>query len=146
MSDFRQLSPEFWASPQITTDDVAEAAARGFAMILNNRPEGEAPDQPSGKEIEDAAASAGLAYQAIPVTPGGFSETQIEETAKALDQAEGPVLAFCRSGTRSTLLWAMAMASEGAAPEELAAAAAQAGYDLSPVRAIMDQLAAKRGG
>jgi len=144
MSEFRQLTDDFWASPQITPEDVADAASRGIAMIINNRPEGEAEDQPSGTSIEDAAASAGLAYHAIPVSPGGFNEVQVEAMTKALDQAEGPVLAFCRSGTRSTLLWSLAMASQGSSPEGLSASAAKAGYDLAPVRLLLDQLSARQ--
>ncbi len=141
MSDFRRLTDDFWASPQISVEDVEEAAERGFSMVINNRPEGEAEDQPAGTAIEDTAAAAGLAYRAIPVTPGGFSEAQVEATAMALEQAEGPVLAFCRSGTRSTLLWSLTMASLGTAPDTLTKAAAEAGYDLAPIRPTLDMLA-----
>ena len=100
MSDFRQLTEHFWASPQIDLDDVAEAARQGFALIVNNRPEGEAPDQVPGHAIERAAQSAGIAYQAIPVTHAGFSEEQVRAMAAAIAKAEGPVLAYCRSGRR----------------------------------------------
>ena len=143
MSDFRRLAEDFWASPQISPDDVTEAAERGFAMVINNRPDGEVHDQPAGSTIEEAEAAAGLAYHAIPVAAGGFNEAQIEAMTLALDQAEGPVLAFCRSGTRSTLLWALTMASHGAAPDALTKAAAMAGYDLAPIRPAMEILAAR---
>src|SRR5688500_7263755 len=103
MSDFRQLTDDFWASPQIGIGDVAEAKARGIALIVNNRPEGEAADQVPGAEIEEAARSAGIEYRAIPVTHAGFSEEQVRAMAAAIDDAGGPVLAYCRSGTRSTL-------------------------------------------
>jgi len=139
---FRKLSDEVCASPQIGLAEVAEAKAMGFAMIVNNRPEHESDDQTPGSEIEAAARAAGLDYCAIPVTHAGFSEGQVTTMAKALAEAKGPVLAYCRSGTRSTLLWALAKASMGADPNELTAQAAQAGYDLSPVRALMDMLAA----
>jgi len=138
---FRKLSDHVLASPQIAAADVAAAAAQGITLIVNNRPEGESDDQVSGAEIESAAKAAGLGYVAIPVTHAGFSEAQVGAMAEALGSAPGPVLAYCRSGTRSTLLWALAEASRGADPETLARQAAQAGYDISPVRALCDVLA-----
>jgi uncharacterized protein (TIGR01244 family) len=114
----------------------------GVALIVNNRPDDEEPGQLTGAEIEAAARGAGLGYVAIPVTHAGFSMPQVQAMADALAGAEGPVLAYCRSGTRSTLLWALSEAMRGADPEDLARAAAQAGYDLKPVRAAMDALAA----
>jgi uncharacterized protein (TIGR01244 family) len=141
---FRRLSDQVLASPQITLDDVATAAAQGVTLIVNNRPEGEGEDQTPGAEIEAAAAAAGIGYVAIPVTHAGFSEWQVEAMADALAGASGPVLAYCRSGTRSTLLWALAEASRGAEPERLAAQAAQAGYDIGPVRPLLDMLAARK--
>lgn len=141
---FRQLAEGVLASPQITTADVAAAAAQGVALIINNRPEGESEDQTPGAVIEQAARAAGLDYVAIPITHAGFSEAQVKAMAMALDAAKGPVLAYCRSGTRSTLLWALAEASRGSDPDALAAAAAGAGYDITPVRALIDMLAANR--
>lgn len=146
MSDFRQLSETVWASPQITTGDVAVAASGGFALIVNNRPEGEAPDQTGGDAIAAAARDAGLAYVAIPISPGGFSMAEVDAMADALAGAKGPVLAYCRSGTRSTLLWSLAQAKLGRDPSTIAAAAMQAGYDISPVRQLVDQLSAAANG
>jgi uncharacterized protein (TIGR01244 family) len=122
---------------------VAAAAAQGVTLIVNNRPEGESDDQIPGAAIEAAAHAAGLGYVAIPVTHAGFSEPQVEAMGRALAASAGPVLAYCRSGTRSTLLWALAEASRGADPGDLAAAAARAGYDLGPIRALIDMLAAR---
>jgi uncharacterized protein (TIGR01244 family) len=139
---FRKLSDKVFASPQIGRDGVAAAAAEGVTLIVNNRPEGESDDQTAGAEIAAAAKAAGLGYVAIPVTSAGFSEAQVKAMAEALAGAEGKVLAYCRSGTRSTLLWALAEASRGANPDELARQAAEAGYDLGPVRALIDMLAA----
>ena len=142
MSDFRQVAPSFWASPQIGLAEVAEARARGITLIVNNRPEGEADDQVPGAAIEDAARAAGIDYLAIPVSHAGFSEDQVEAMAEALARASGPVLAYCRSGTRSTLLWSLAQAKGGRAPEAIAADAARAGYDVAPIRPLLDMLAA----
>ena len=141
---FRQLTERVFASSQIGFAEVAEAAAQGVALIINNRPEDESDDQVPGAEIEAAAHAAGMDYVAIPVTHAGFSEWQMEAMAKALAEAPGPVLAYCRSGTRSTLLWALAEASRGRNPGVLAAQAAAAGYDLTPVRAMMDVLEARK--
>ena len=141
---FRQLTERVFASSQIGFAEVAEAAAQGVALIINNRPEDESDDQVPGAEIEAAAHAAGMDYVAIPVTHAGFSEWQMEAMAKALAEAPGPVLAYCRSGTRSTLLWALAEASRGRNSGVLAAQAAAAGYDLTPVRAMMDILEARK--
>lgn len=143
---FRKLTDRVYASPQIGIAEVAEAKALGVALIVNNRPDGESDDQTPGGEIEAAALAAGIAYVAIPVTHAGFSEPQVVAMRQALARAgDAPVLAYCRSGTRSTLLWALAEASAGADPASLANAAAGAGYDLAPVAPLLDMLAAKAG-
>lgn len=139
---FRKLTDSVFASPQIGLAEVADARAQGIALIVNNRPEGESEDQIPGDEIAAAARAAGMDYVAIPVTHAGFSDGQVRAMADALARAKGPVLAYCRSGTRSTLLWALAQASQGANPSVLASQAAQAGYDISPVRSLVDLLAA----
>ncbi len=139
---FRQLNDQVFVSPQIGLDEVAAAAAQGIRLVLNNRPEDESDDQTPGAEIEAAARAAGLDYVAIPVTHAGFSEWQVKAMVDALANAGGPVLAYCRSGTRSTLLWALAEASAGKSPDALSLAAASAGYDLTPIRAMLDMLAA----
>lgn len=139
---FRQLSDRVFASPQIGLAEVAEAARMGISLIINNRPEGESDDQVPGEEIASAARTAGMDYVAIPVTHAGFSESQMKAMAAALASTDKPVLAYCRSGTRSTLLWALAEASKGQNPEDLAKAAAGAGYDLASIRPLLDMLAA----
>ncbi len=143
MSDFRQLTENVLVSPQLALEDVAAAAAAGVAMIVNNRPDGEEPSAPQGDEIAAAAAAAGLNYVAIPIGHSGFSEPQVNAMIAALEQAEGPILAYCRSGTRSTLLWALASAKQGMDPDTIARTAAQAGYDVSPIRSLIDMLAAR---
>jgi len=144
MSEFRRLSDTMLASPQITVEDVAAAKDEGVTLIVNNRPEGESDDQTPGAQIEAAARAAGIDYLAIPVTHAGFSHPQVTTLADAIGRTEGAVLGYCRSGTRSTLLWALARASMGDDPDALAAAAAGAGYDVASVRPAMDALAAAR--
>lgn len=149
MADFRILSETVLASPQLGVEDIAEAKAAGVTLIVNNRPDGEEPAAPQGDAIEAAAKAAGIDYIAIPIGHAGFSEVQIGEMVKALDAAKGPktgqgkMLAYCRSGTRSTLLWSLAQAKIGSAPDEIARAALTAGYDVSPIRPMLDMLAAR---
>jgi len=142
---FRKVTDSLYVAPQIHPDDVADAKALGITMILNNRPEDEEAGQPSGEAVEAAARAAGIGYAAVPVTHGGFAPWQLDGMDSALARAEGgKLLAYCRSGTRSTLLWALARARAGDHPDVLAAQAAVAGYDITPVRQIMDALAAQK--
>lgn len=143
---FARITDAMYASPQIPTSAIAEAKALGVTMIINNRPEGESDDQTPGSAIEAAAQAAGIAYRAIPVSHGGFSEAQVDAMSEALAATPGPVLAYCRSGTRSTLLWSLARAKAGEDPGVIAAQAAAAGYDITPIRQIVDILAASARG
>jgi uncharacterized protein (TIGR01244 family) len=140
---FRSVTNDLMVSPQISLDAVAEAKALGVTLIINNRPEGESDDQVPGADIEAAAQAAGLEYVAIPITHSGFSQPQVEAMVAALQGAEGKVLAYCRSGTRSTLLWALAESAQGGDPDSLTNMAAKAGYDVAPVRPLMDMLKAQ---
>jgi uncharacterized protein (TIGR01244 family) len=137
---FIKLTDTLFVAPQISTEAVAAAKELGVSLIINNRPEDESADQTPGPEIEAAAKATGIDYLAIPVTHAGFAEWQVTAMANALAKADGKILAYCRSGTRSTLLWGLAQASAGHHPAVLSEAAADAGYDLSPVAAMMDML------
>ncbi|MBI1200335.1 MAG: TIGR01244 family phosphatase [Phenylobacterium sp.] len=131
MSDFRRVTDDISVSPQISVADVAEAAGQGFRTIINNRPDGEDPGQPAGAEIEAAARAAGLVYVHIPVR-GGPTAEQVTETLNVLADAPAPVLAFCRSGTRSIVTWSLSQAMSGARSRgELVGLGRAAGYDLS---------------
>jgi len=144
MTDFNRLTDAFSAAPQLTPDDVARAGRDGYAMIVNNRPDGEEPGQPGADEIEAAAREAGLGYVFIPVTPGQVTPDMVESMGAALDRAGGPVLAYCRSGARSAMLWALSQAGSGRmSPEEIDRSARAGGYDISPLR---PQLEALSGG
>jgi uncharacterized protein (TIGR01244 family) len=141
---FRKIDDHFHASPQIALSDIAEAKAMGVTTIINNRPDGEEPSEPQGAEIEAATLAAGLRYIAIPVTHAGFSGPQVAAMAAVLENAGGPVLAYCRSGTRSTLLWALARAQLGDDKQMLQAKAAAGGYDLSSIEHLIDIVAGTR--
>ena len=131
---FRKLDEQVSVYGQLTPEDVAAARAQGFTAIVNNRPDDEQPGQPAGDDIAAAAEAAGVAYTAIPIDHNGFSAAQVSAMVGVLTQESGPILAFCRSGTRSTFLWALARASVGDDADRLVAKAAAAGYDISPIR------------
>ena len=133
MTEFRKVTDGFSVAPQIELSDIARAKAEGFTLLINNRPDGEAPDQPTSAEMEAAAKAAGLAYAHIPVR-GGPTPEQVEAERQILAEAKGPVLAWCRSGTRSIVTWSIGQALAGTRPpQELIALGAEAGYDLSGV-------------
>jgi uncharacterized protein (TIGR01244 family) len=136
---FRTIDETLQVAGQISPADVAAAAEQGIRTIINNRPDGEQPGQPTSAEIEAAATAAGLGYAHIPVDHSGFSMEQVEAMTAALAQP-APALAFCRSGTRSTFLWSLARGLAGDEPSEIAAKAANAGYDISPLMGMIQSL------
>lgn len=140
----RHINESISVAPQIAVEQVAEIAAAGFKTIVNNRPDDEDAGQPSGDAIRAAAEAAGLKYVSIPVTHSGFSHPQIDAMTQALTESDGPVLAYCRSGTRSCNLWALAAAKAGRNPNLLLAQAEDAGYDLRGIRPMLDALAGPR--
>jgi uncharacterized protein (TIGR01244 family) len=143
MAEFRRLAPDMLASPQIAPADLASARKEGVSLIVNNRPDGEEPSAPQSAEIEDAARAQGMDYLYLPIGHGGISAPQIDALAQALEGLRGTTLAYCRSGTRSTMLWALACAKGGGDPDAIARAAAEAGYDTGPIRPMMDMLASQ---
>lgn len=117
---------------QVVPADLPAIAAQGVTLIVNNRPDREEPGQPSSAQIEAAARAAGLDYRHIPVA-GGFNLDDVLALADALDSSGGTALLCCRTGTRSTFLWALARSEKGEPAAELVARAAAAGYDLAPI-------------
>ena len=134
--DIRVLDDRLHAAPQIALAEVAEAATRGYGALVSNRPDGEETGQPSADQMRLAAEAAGLAFRHIPVRPGALSEVEAEAMRAALDELPGPILGFCRTGTRTTYLWALAVAGSRPA-DEIVATASAAGYDLTPLRAYL---------
>ena len=131
MATFKRITDDLSVAPQISIADVAEAARSGFRAIINNRPDGEEPGQPTSAEIEAAAREAGLGYSHIPVR-GSPGPAEIEAMREIVDAADGPILAFCRSGTRSIVTWALGEAASGALSHgEIVQLGRVAGYDLS---------------
>lgn len=138
MTDFNKLNDDLSVTAQLLPEDMPAVAAAGFKMVLNNRPDGEAADQPSSNEMAVAAEAAGLAYAHQPVVGTNIAETDIDGFDAIVSLAETPVLAFCRTGTRSTTLWALTQATEQDNGSILATAEL-AGYDLSALADRLDQ-------
>lgn len=130
--ELKKISEKFTVSPQIAVEDVAAIAAEGYRAIVCNRPDGEGPDQPSFEEIEAAAKAAGIEARYVPVTAGMVRDEDVADFADALDDLKGPVLAYCRTGTRSATLWSFNEAKSRPMPEILSATKA-AGYDMNGV-------------
>ena len=133
MTEMRPLDERVMVAGQIGTADLAQARRHGVTMIVNNRPDGEDPGQPTSAEIEAAADAAGLDYRHIPIARG-MGPAQIEEMVSALSElGDGRMLAYCRSGMRSCLAWAVASREMGVPREEVEQGATRAGYSLGAV-------------
>lgn len=143
MAEFKWITPDFAVAGQLSLEDIVRAGREGFRTLIKNRPEGEEAAQPRDADIRAAAAAAGLEFHAAPFS-GRPPPGVVAEISALLDKAPGPVLAYCRTGTRSIMAWAMAQALAGARrPDELIAMAAKAGYDLAGTREALETLAPK---
>ena len=129
----RQLDERTLVGGQIGPDEVPALKEQGVTLIINNRPDGEDVGQPEGEEIEAAARAAGIDYRHVPIARG-LGPSDIESMREAINSAgEGKLLAFCRSGNRSVLAWAVARSEDGVSRAELDRMANEAGFDLGPV-------------
>ena len=124
-----KLSESVAVSEQITPENVADIAAAGYKVLVNNRPDGEEANQPSNADIAAAAQAAGMEYHYMPITAGNFPGPDFGRMRNLLDDRVRPVLAFCRSGTRCTNLWVASR--DDKSMEQARAQARQLGYDLS---------------
>lgn len=125
------LTDQLSVAAQIGLSDLADLAAQGFRSVINNRPDGEADGQPGSAILEAAARDAGLAYRYLPLVPGQLPDSLALAFATALAELPAPVLAFCRSGHRSSMLWAL---QDDGSVDDILATARDAGYDLSALR------------
>lgn len=127
-----QVTDDFWVAPQLSADDMQALSKAGITTLINNRPDGEEPGQPSGAELERAAAAAGLAMHHVPLGSAGVSEELIRDFQAAKAKADGPVLAHCRSGTRSLTLWVLGEVLDGRMQaEDVIGFGRSLGYDLT---------------
>jgi len=139
----RKLTEDVFVSGQIGKGHLKEIAAQGIRSVICNRPDGEQFGQPGADQISKAAAAHGLEFRSIPMAMGQLSPAHIEQTAAAMAEMPTPILVYCASGMRSTMLWALAETQSPAGPEKLSgneiiAAAADAGYDISGLRHLLD--------
>ncbi|RVT85300.1 TIGR01244 family phosphatase [Rhodobacteraceae bacterium CCMM004] len=131
--DIRPLTDRYAVAPQIAPEDLADLRAAGFTDVICNRPDGEVPPDLAATRMRAAAEAAGLTFHDNPVVGGGMTAQAVAAQRAAVEGAAGPVLAYCRSGTRSTVVWALAMAGTHDA-DALIAAAARGGYDIAGLR------------
>ena len=134
------LSPELSVTGRLERADIDALARAGVRTIINNRPDGEDPGQLPAAEARRLAAAQGLAYHHIPITAASLSRADVDAFAAVLKSAPGPIVAHCRSGTRSALLWALVRLREGADPFALVAEAARNGIDIASLPAIAARL------
>ncbi len=127
-----KLSEQLYVSPQLSEQDAEEAARLGIQTVICNRPDGEEDHQPSTAQVQQWLAAEGItSFKHQPVTSAGISATDVAVFQDLVQQADKPVLAYCRTGTRSSLLWAYHQVQNGMSVAEAKAAAAKAGIDLS---------------
>ena len=140
----KQITPDYWVSPQLSVDDLAIARGRGFRSIVVNRPDAEEPGQPSIAAMRKAAEEAGLGFAAVPVRPGHVTDQDVAQFATAIARLDGPVLAYCRTGSRATTLWALS-AANGLGPDAVLNAVAATGHDITPIRCRLMERHGLRG-
>lgn len=135
-----KVTDDISVAPQITVEDVPAIAAAGFKSIICNRPDGESSGQPRCEDVKAAAEAHGLTFSFQPVLSGRMSIEDVQAFKSLYQSAPKPILAYCRSGTRCTFLWAFSQAGNMATGDIIAAAGA-AGYDLSGMAAALERLA-----
>ena len=141
--DIRQITPSFAVSPQIRPSDIEQLARAGFAVVICNRPDEEVAGDETSQSIRAACEAAGLEFHLIPVSHTGLTEELIESQRQVVNRDKGPVFAYCRSGTRSCHVWALGCAGS-ISTDDIIAAGSRGGYDLAPMRATLDTMAARR--
>lgn len=138
--DIRTLTPSYAVSPQIAPEDVARIKAAGYVAIICNRPDAEVDAEEAAAAIRRVAEAEGIAFVDNPVTNGALSDANVRAQRQVLDETDGAVFAYCRSGTRSTVVWALGEA--GRQPvDDIISTAARAGYDIDGLRPQLEALA-----
>ena len=140
--DIRALTPTYAVSPQITQDDLAAIKAAGYTTIINNRPDGEIPAALHSDAMQAAAEAMGFTFVVNPVIGGAMTMDNVTAQQSAIAAADGPVFAYCASGNRSSVVWALAHAGQMSA-DDLVGIPARYGYQLDHLRPQIAALAAK---
>jgi uncharacterized protein (TIGR01244 family) len=142
--DLRQITDTYTVAPQLEPGDMAVLAEQGVTTVICNRPDAENPAPLQAAAMQAAAEAAGLSFVFNPVVGGQLTMDNVEEQRDAIDAAEGPVVAYCASGNRSTIVWALGMAGE-LPTTEIIARGEKWGYQLEWLRPQIDALAARNG-
>ena len=142
--DLRQITDSYSVAPQLAPTDMAALADAGFTTVICNRPDGENPGPLQAASMQAAAEAAGLHFVFNPVIGGQMTMDNVEEQRDAIDAADGPVIAYCASGNRSTLVWALGQAGDLPTDEIISRGEAW-GYQLAWLRPQLEALAAQRG-
>ncbi|WP_263406005.1 protein tyrosine phosphatase family protein [Histidinibacterium aquaticum] len=138
----KPITETYAVSPQISPDDIAGIKAAGYTTVICNRPDAEVPPGQQAADLRAAAEAAGLTFVENPFSHAAFGMELVDRQMEALEAAEGPVFAYCASGNRCTVLWALGQVREGAvSPDEAIGTAAQQGYDLSGLRPQLEAVA-----
>lgn len=142
--EIRQITPRYAVSPQIDPEDIGVIAASGFTTIICNRPDEEVPASHHADRVGEAARAAGLEFHVLPLTHQTMTPERVAEQRRLIAESTGPVLAYCASGTRCSVVWSLGQA--GHLPvEEIMQATAQAGYDLAGLRPQLETLQEQGG-
>ncbi|MEY1555894.1 TIGR01244 family sulfur transferase [Yoonia sp. R2331] len=137
--EIRPITPTYTVSPQIDPADIPAIKAAGYVTIINNRPDAEIPPSHQSAAMRALAEEAGLGFVDNPVTHQGLNMEMVTAQRDVMDAADGPVFAYCASGTRCTIVWALGQA-ERMSTDDILAAAAEQGYDIGGMRRQLDAL------
>lgn len=139
--DARTLTPRYSVSPQISVEDIPAIKAAGFTTVICNRPDAEVPPSHQAETIRAAAETAGLKFQVLPLTHQTMTPENVEKQGAFIDASDGPVLAYCASGTRCSVVWALGHVSNpDVSVDDIMTTTQQAGYDLSGLRPTLQSL------
>jgi uncharacterized protein (TIGR01244 family) len=140
--EYAHITPGYAVAPQIDPDDMPALAEAGFKRVICNRPDHEVPAELQAEVLRAAAEAAGLEFVDLPVENGGFDLDLVAAQGAAIEDADGPVFAYCRSGTRCAMVWAL-HAAKSRPVDEILSACREAGFDLSMLRGTLDAIAAR---
>lgn len=144
MMDIRHITPRFAVSPQIDPEDIEAIAAAGFTTVICNRPDEEVAPSHRADVVAEAAKAAGLSFHVLPLTHQTMTPDRVAQQRRLIEEASGPVLAYCASGTRCSVIWSLGQA--GHLPvAQIMQATAGAGYDLAGLRPQLEALEAQGG-
>ncbi|MEO0378859.1 MAG: TIGR01244 family sulfur transferase [Pseudomonadota bacterium] len=138
--DIRQITPTYFVAPQLDPADMADVAAAGITTVICNRPDEEVPPPFQADVMEAAALAAGLEFVRLPLTHQTMTPPNVDRQMECAETSKGPVLAYCASGTRSTVVWCLGQAGQ-METDDILSAARSGGYDLANMRPTLEAIA-----